>query len=50
MVFTASLLLFADAAITSTGQWLPNLFMVHSFFPPARHQPQHESAELVAEQ
>ncbi|TDD83192.1 acyltransferase family protein [Actinomadura rubrisoli] len=33
VVFAASLVLFAGAAITSVGQWLPNLFLIHSFFP-----------------
>ncbi|MCG3042512.1 acyltransferase [Streptomyces sp. S1A] len=33
VVFAASLVLFAGSAIASVGHWLPNLFMVHSFFP-----------------
>ena len=33
VVFTASLVLFAGATITSVGQWLPNLLLVHTFFP-----------------
>ena len=33
VVFTASLVLFAGASITSVGQWLPNLLLVHTFFP-----------------
>ncbi|WP_223830473.1 acyltransferase family protein [Nocardiopsis quinghaiensis] len=33
VVFALSLVLFAGAAITSVWHWLPNLFLVHTFFP-----------------
>ncbi|MFC9034254.1 acyltransferase family protein [Streptomyces arboris] len=33
VVFALSLVLFAGAAITSVGHWLPNLFLVRTFFP-----------------
>ncbi|WP_326702335.1 acyltransferase [Streptomyces cyaneofuscatus] len=33
VVFAVSLVLFAGAAISSVGHWLPNLFLAHSFFP-----------------
>jgi peptidoglycan/LPS O-acetylase OafA/YrhL len=33
VVFTASLILFAGATISSVGQWLPNMLLVHTFFP-----------------
>ncbi|MER6425316.1 acyltransferase [Streptomyces sp. NPDC001137] len=35
VVFLASLILFAGATITSVSQWLPNLLLVHTFFPQA---------------
>ncbi|MEZ7007351.1 acyltransferase family protein [Streptomyces sp. AD55] len=33
VVFAVSLVLFAGATITSVGQWLPNMLLVHTFFP-----------------
>ncbi|KND41944.1 acyltransferase family protein [Streptomyces stelliscabiei] len=33
VVFAASLILFAGATINSIGQWLPNMLLVHTFFP-----------------
>jgi len=35
VVFLGSLILFAGATITSVSQWLPNLLLVHTFFPQA---------------
>ncbi|MEU0275382.1 acyltransferase [Streptomyces sp. NPDC006307] len=33
VVFAASMLLFAGAAVTSVGDWLPNMLLIHTFFP-----------------
>ncbi|GGT64777.1 acyltransferase family protein [Streptomyces purpureus] len=33
VVFAAAMILFAGASVTSVGQWLPNLFLLHTFFP-----------------
>ncbi|WP_204018245.1 acyltransferase family protein [Sphaerimonospora thailandensis] len=33
VVFAASLLLFAGASISSVAHWLPNMLLVHTFFP-----------------
>ncbi|BAJ25925.1 MULTISPECIES: acyltransferase [Kitasatospora] len=33
VVFAASIVLFAGAAVTGTAQWLPNMLLVHTFFP-----------------
>ncbi|MFJ8589472.1 acyltransferase family protein [Streptomyces sp. NPDC093595] len=33
VVFAASMLLFAGAAVTSVGHWLPNMLLLHTFFP-----------------
>ncbi|HET9382791.1 MAG TPA: acyltransferase [Streptomyces sp.] len=33
VVFLAALILFAGATISSVGHWLPNMLLVHTFFP-----------------
>ncbi|MGW6577321.1 acyltransferase family protein [Streptomyces sp. NPDC054945] len=35
VVFAAAMILFAGAAVTSVADWLPNLFLVHTWFPQA---------------
>lgn len=33
VVFAFSLVLFAGAAVSSVGHWLPNMLLIHTFFP-----------------
>ncbi|MEU3773159.1 acyltransferase [Streptomyces sp. NPDC032472] len=33
VVFTAAMILFAGAAVTGVADWLPNLFLIHTWWP-----------------
>ncbi|AEW98179.1 acyltransferase 3 [Streptantibioticus cattleyicolor NRRL 8057 = DSM 46488] len=33
VVFAAAMVLWAGSSVTGVGQWLPNLFLLHTFFP-----------------